>query len=36
MGIKETPKSIEAERGVLGSILLEPHKIDKLNLTFKF
>jgi replicative DNA helicase len=32
MGIKETPKSIEAERGVLGSILLEPHKIDKLNL----
>tara|TARA_R100000479_G_scaffold73706_1_gene35631 strand:- start:1407 stop:2678 length:1272 start_codon:yes stop_codon:yes gene_type:complete len=32
MGIKESPKSLEAERGVLGSILLEPDKIDKLKL----
>ena len=32
MGIKESPKSLEAERGVLGSILLEPNKIDKLKL----
>ncbi len=32
MGIKQTPKSLEAERGVIGSILLEPKKIDKLKI----